>query len=122
MKKISEMTMNELTMCLSKMAEPASNLFRDAAVTEALKEMRDRAPEKCTIEMAFSLFTTIVVPVLTGEKHIQHTHAILAALDGVSAAEIGKRNGLETLKDMFLVFAIDKDVESIFRPCVQARP
>lgn len=121
MKKISEMTMNELTVCLCKLAEPASNLFSDAAVTEALKEMRERAPEKCPLDVAFSLFTTIAVPVLTDEKHAQDTHAILAALDNVSVEDIGSRNGLEVIKDMFLVFAVDKDVETIFRPCAQAR-
>lgn len=121
MKKIAEMTANELIAFICKIAGPAENLFSDGAVMESLKEMKERIPENATVETVFSMFTAIMFPRLTGEAHKKDTFAILAALDGVSVEEIEGRNGLETMRDMFVVFVVDRDVETIFRPCAEAR-
>jgi hypothetical protein len=45
----------------------------------------------------------------------------MAALCEQTAEEVLERNGLEMMRDMFVVFALDKDVESLFRPCNKAR-
>lgn len=121
MKKISEMNANELTTCLCKLAEPSEKLMSDGAVVEALDELRKAIPEKADVATVFSLFTSIVVPRLMDEKHQKDTYAVLAAIDGVAVEEIEKRNGLEVLRDVFVSFVMERDVETIFRPGCEAR-
>lgn len=121
MKKISEMNMAELAACICKLSGPAEKLFSDGAVIDALDDFRKRIPENATIETAFYLFMTAVLPVITGDEHKEHTYAILSALCDQTAAEIEARNGLEVMRDLFVVFAMERDVETIFRPGCQAR-
>ena len=121
MKKIHEMNASELTALICRIAEPAERIFTDGAVINALDTMRTRVPEDVTIELAFSLFVREVVPVLTGESHRKDTYAIMAALCEQTIEEVLERNGIEMMRDMFVVFALDKDVESLFRPCGKAR-
>lgn len=121
MKKIHEMNANELTACICKIAAPAERVFTDGAVIDALDTMRGRIPEDVTIDLAFSLFVRDVVPALTGKEHKDDTYAIMAALCDETVDEVMERNGLEVMRDMFVIFALDKDVEGIFRPCGKAR-
>lgn len=121
MKKISEMTAGELTACICKMAEPAEKLYSDNAVIEALESFRSRIPDNATLETTFSIFTGTMIPVLTGKKHKADVYAILAALCDQTAEEVEKRNGVEVMRDLFIVFALDKDVETLFRPCFETR-
>ena len=121
MKKISEMNACELSSCLCKLAEPADRVLSDSAVIEALDAFRKAIPESADVATVFSLFTTMVVPRLMNEKHQKDVHGILAAIDGVAVEEIQKRNGLETLRDLFVVFAMERDVETIFRPACEVR-
>lgn len=121
MKKIAEMNASELSACLCQIAEPAEKLLSDSAVIEALDGFRKDIPEKSDVATAFSLFTTMVVPKLMDKKHQKDVYSILAAIDGVAVEEIHKRNGLETIRDMFVVFAMERDVETIFRPACEAR-
>lgn len=121
MKKISEMTACELSVCLCKIAEPAEKLLSDSAVIEALDGFRNAIPEKASVSTAFSLFTTMLVPKLMDKKHQKDVYSILAAIDGVTVEDVQKRNGLETVRDMFVVFAMERDVETIFRPACEAR-
>ena len=117
MKKIA----SELSACLCQIAEPAEKLLSDSAVIDALDGFRKDIPEKSDVATAFSLFTTMVVPKLMDKKHQKDVYSILAAIDGVAVEEIHKRNGLETIRDMFVVFAMERDVETIFRPACEAR-
>lgn len=121
MKKISEMTMNELSACLCKIAGPAEKLYSDDAVRDAFDEMRKSMGKKQTVQAAFSLFVTILVPVLTSDVHREDTCAIMAELGQVDAKSISEANGLEMMRDMFRVFVVDGDVEAIFRPCTEVR-
>ena len=121
MKKISEMTACELSVCLCKIAEPAEKLLSDSAVIEALDGFRNAIPEKASVATAFSLFTTMLVPKLMDKKHQKDVYSILAAIDGVTGEDVQKRIGLETVRDMFVVFAMERDVETIFRPACEAR-
>lgn len=121
MKKIANMNACELSVCLCKLAEPAECLFNDGAVVEAMDELRKAIPAKSDIPTVFSLFTAILVPKLMGEKHQEDVYSILAAIDGVTVDEIKERNGLETLRDVFVVFVTERDVETIFRPGCEAR-
>ena len=121
MKRIHEMNAAELTTCICKIAEPSERIFSDGAVIDALDTMRGRVPENVTIETAFGLFAKEVVPVLTGDAHRKDTYEIVAALCEQTVEEVEQRNGLEVMRDMFYIFALEKDVEGIFRPCNQAR-
>ena len=121
MKKISEMNMAELTACICKLSGPAEKLFSDGAVIDALDDFRNRIPENATIETAFSLFMAAVLPVITSDEHKMHTYAILSALCDQPVEGIEARNGLEVMRDLFLVFAMERDVETIFRPGCQGR-
>lgn len=121
MKKIAEMTMNELTACISKLSDPAERLFSDNVVIETLEDFRKQIPEKANVQTAFSLFMSVVLPVLTDEKHKKDTYAILNAMCGEEAMDIEARNGLEVMRDLFVVFALEKDVETLFRPGCEAR-
>lgn len=121
MRKIETMTANELSVCICKMVGPAERLLSDGAVREALDDMRDAIGKEASVEKAFSAFSTILYPVLGGEAHKDDTFEVLAALDGVSADEIANRNGLEVMRDVFIAFVVDKDVQTIFRPCMEAR-
>ena len=122
MKKLSEMTMEELSACLCKMAGPADNLFSDAAVCDAFDTAQKRMPENPTIQAAFSIFTSILVPALMSEKHKGDTYAILSAQSGDSVEEISARNGMEVMKDLFTVFVLERDVQTIFRIGAEVRP
>lgn len=121
MKKIAEMNASELSACLCQIAEPAEKLLSDSAVIEALDGFRNAIPEKASVATAFSLFTTMLVPKLMDKKHQKDVYSILAAIDGVTVEDVQKRNGLETVRDMFVVFAMERDVETIFRPACEAR-
>lgn len=121
MRTIPEMNANDLSVCLCKMADPAERLLSDEAVREAIDNMREHLKDKVTIEKAFSLFTTILYPVLAGDAHKDDTFAVLAALDDVTVEEIGDRNGLEVMRDMFRAFVINTEIVTIFRPCAEVR-
>ena len=122
MKKLAEMTMEELSAYLCKVAGPADNLFSDAAVCAAFDEAQERMPEKPTIQSAFSIFTAVLVPALMSEKHKGDTYAILSAQTGESVEEVVKRNGFEVMKDLFSIFVLERDVQTIFRAGAQVRP
>lgn len=121
MKKIDEMNVNELTACLCKIAEPAEKLFGDMAVLDALDKMKKAIPAQATAKLVFSLFMTIVYPHLMNEHNKESTMKILAGLDGVTVEEIENRNGVKNAGDMFNIFIMDRDVESVFRPACEVR-
>lgn len=121
MRKIEELTAIELSECLCKIAEPAENLFSDVTVRNALDEFKTTMPEKATWKQALSVFASVLYPVLSGEKHRFDVYTILAAIDGVSVAEIENRNGLEVMGNMFKVFVQDGDVQDLFRPVCEIR-
>lgn len=121
MKKLSEMNAREMSVCICKLAENAEKLFNDGAVVEALDALRESFPEETNVPTAFSLFTSILVPKLLSDEHTKETYAILAAIDGVTVEEIEKRNGLEIIRDLFIVFVTERDVETIFRPGCEVR-
>lgn len=120
MKKIDEMTMAELSAFLCKVAGPAENIFTDGAVNEAFDEVAKMLKDKATVENAFSVFCAVLVPVMMG-KHEEDTFTILAALEGVSAAEIKEQNGFDAMRTMFKAFMIDRDIQTIFRPMQKVR-
>ena len=120
MKKIDEMTMAELSSFLCNVAVPAENIFTDGAVTEAFDEVTKLLKDKATVENAFSVFCAVLVPVMMG-KHEEDTFAILAALEGVSVAEIKDKNGFDVMRTMFKAFMIDRDIQTIFRPLQKVR-
>lgn len=121
MKKIHEMPMGDLSVCLCKMAAAADNLFADAAVCEAFDEVKRLIGDEAPANVAVSLFASIMMPVLMNEKHKRDTFAILGALGCGTSDEIEQRNGIEVLHDLFTVFVIDGDVQSLFRPCAEMR-
>ena len=121
MRNIAEMTAIELYECLCKIADPAESLLSDVAVRAAMDEFKKNLPKNVSVEHAFSMFATVLFPVLSGESHRAETYAILAALDGVKVNEIESRNGLEVMRDMFKTFVIDGEVQAIFRPVCEAR-
>lgn len=121
MRNIADMTAIELSDCLCEIAEPAESLFSDASVRNALDELKATLPEQATWKQAFSVFSSVLYPVLSGEKHRADVYAILAAIDGVSAAEIESRNGVEVMGNMFKVFVRDGDLQDMFRPVCEIR-
>lgn len=121
MKKLSEMTMNELSACLCKMASPAQALFSDGMVLEAFDGVQEVLNEQTTVSDALGIFTGVLLPVLTDDKHKADTYAILAAQNGQSVEEIEARNGYEVVRELFSIFMVERDVQTIFRPCAQAR-
>lgn len=121
MRKIAEMTMDELTLALCQMAEPASNIMSDGAVSEAFVEMGKKLNKKASLLQNIAVFTSVLVPVLLGEKHRDDTYAVLAALEGVTVEEIRKQNGIRTVKDLFEVFMINKQTVAAFRADPEVR-
>lgn len=119
MKNITEMTAAELSACIGRIAGPAQRIYSDRATIDALEAFRERMPEKVTAETAMSLFVTTVYPVLTGKEHKKDAYAILEALCEGEKTE--NRNGLEVMRDLFVIFVKDREVEAIFRPGVEAR-
>ncbi len=121
MRKISEMTTDELSVMICDIADPASNIMSDGAVSEAFVEMGKRLNRKATVLQNIAVFASVLVPVLLGEKHRNDTYAVLAALEGKTVDEIRKQNGLKTAKDLFDVFMVNKETVTIFRPDQEAR-
>lgn len=121
MKKISEMNMTDLSAMLCQIAAPAERLFSDGAVCAAFDEMHNRMGDGQTVKTAFSLFATVMMPVLMSEAHKADTCAIMAILCDGDAKAIENANGLETMRDMFRVFVMEGDVEAIFRPGAEIR-
>ncbi len=74
--------------------------------------------EKTTVDTAVSIFAAVLFPVLMSDAHKQDAYAILDAMGAPVKADT---NGLEALRDLFVVFIRDRDVESLFRPCAEAR-
>lgn len=120
MKKLSEMTANELLTCIAEVADPAERIYSDCAVIEALDEYTKKLQEKPDATKALSLFTKILLPKLMG-KHSDDAYTIVGALNGKTAEEIGAANGRDVLRDMFVIFGLERDIEGLFRPCCEAR-
>ena len=116
MRKIAEMTTDELAVAICQLAVPASNIMSDGAVSEAFVEMGKKLDKKATLLQNIAVFASVLVPVLLGEKHRQDTYAVLAALEGKTVDEIRKQNGFKTAKDLFEVFFTSRETMTIFRP------
>ena len=121
MKKIAEMTTDELAVCLCKAAEPISNLMEDEEVTTAFADLAKKMDGKGSVIGMFGAFVSVVVPALLGETHREDTYALLSAVDGKSVAEIKKQNGIKTAKDVWSLFMTDVDMVSMFRPGEEVR-
>lgn len=121
MRKITEMTTDELAIAICQMAEPASNIMFDGAVSEAFVEMSKKLDKNSTLLQNIAVFASVLVPVLLGDKHRQDTYAVLAALEGKTVDNIRRQNGLKTAKDLFEVFMSNKDTAVIFRPDQEVR-
>lgn len=121
MRKIAEMTTDELAQALCQMAEPASNIMSDGAVSEAFVEMGRKLNKKATILQNIAVFASVLVPVLLGEKHRLDTYKVLAALEGVTVEEICKQNGFKTAKDLFEIFMTNRQTVAAFRADPEVR-
>lgn len=121
MKKLSEMTTTEFGTCVAKIAECAERLFSDGAVCEALDTLAQKMGDKTRVDRAVALFTAELFPLLTGEKHKADTYTIMEALGCGKAEEMGDKNGIEMLRDLFCVFVRDGEVAAIFRPGAEVR-
>ena len=121
MKKIAEMTTEELAVCLCKAAQPIANLMEDEEVTSAFSDLAKKMDGKGSLIGMFGAFVSVVVPALLGEKHREDTYALLAAVEGKGASEIKKQNGIKTAKDVWSLFMTDVDMVSMFRPGEEAR-
>lgn len=115
MRKIAELTTDELALALCQMAEPASNIMSDGAVSDAFVEMGKKLNKNATMLQNIAVFASTLVPVLLGEQHRQDTCAILAAISGKTVDDIRKQNGFKTAKDLFEVFMVSKETPAIFR-------
>ena len=97
MAKLLEKNGAEMCSALVSLAAPIRSFLDDPDVSEAFR--------KCTkkgIDNKLSGFLTIyadMVPHLFGDKHLKDTIAILAVIEGKSAREMLKMNGVELMKD-----------------------
>lgn len=115
-KKLSEMNSNELAIALCKLAEPASNLFGDQDVIDALRQLAD-AKETCgTVMQLMAKAVGIFAPVILGEKHRNDVFQIVAAVRGVDVEVICKQNGLQTVREIVQILFQDIDAIAFFRP------
>ena len=89
------------------------------------EELRTRIQNACDTVMAAEAELTEIDSRFGDADHgftmAKVCNAILAAIDGVTVEDIKGKNGLETLRDVFIVFVTERDVETIFRPGCEAR-
>ena len=116
MKKISEMSTDELGAFLCEVAEPVSNLVTDAEVIEALTDMARKMQGYKSMFVVFGLFGSTVIPIMLGKKHKEDTYKILAAVGGKTVDEIRNQNGLKTAKEVWELLMTDRDMGDMFRP------
>lgn len=121
MRKIAEMNTDEMAIAICQMAEPVSNIMSDGMVSDAFVEMSKKLNKNSTLLQNIAVFTSVLVPVLLGEKHRNDTYAVLAALEGTTVENIRKQNGIKTAKDLFDVFMANKETTTIFRPDQEVR-
>ncbi len=119
MRNLSDLTGSELSKCLCALVVPAEKVFSDCAVTQALDAYRSAIEEKTSFDRGFSLFVTMLFPVLM--KHEDEVYAILGAMNDVSGEEIKQRNGVEMMRDMLKAFVLDGELAGIFRPGCEIR-
>lgn len=121
MKKINELTAEELAVVLCEIANPVGNIFSDAAVSDAFVQMSKRLDKNASVLQNIAIFAATIPPILLGAAHKDDTFAILAALDGKTADEVRAQNGFKTIRDLFEVFMTDKDASVIFRSSQEVR-
>ena len=124
MKNFNEMNAEVLMDCIAKLSDPAERIFMDGAVIDALdsyrKQMTPAEGEKVNVDKAFSLFVKMVMPVLMG-AHKADTYDIMGVMRDQTADEVKQSNGGEVMRDIFVVFALQRDVEGLFRPGCEVR-
>lgn len=121
MKKISKMNGNELSVCMAKIAPCADAIFSDGAVSGAIDSLAAKMGKGIAADKAVAWFSGELFPLLTGEKHREDTYTIMEALGYGEASKMGEKNGIELLRDLFVIFVKDAEVTTIFRPGAEVR-
>lgn len=116
MKKLAELNVDEMTLLMCRVAEPAGNLFADGAVIAAFVDVAKVLQEANFRLAGIAYFASKIIPVLLGDAHKEDTLAILAAFDGRPVDELRKQNGLKTMKGLYQIFMEDQDAINFFRP------
>lgn len=108
--KISQMTNDQATDAMIKLAQPVSNILEDEESKPLLEEL-SKGKEKSTTELVASLLPKFVRFGMS--KHRNDLYAIVAALALKPVAEVGKMNFLETVK--ILRDSFDDDLRDFFK-------
>ena len=109
--RLSEMNGDQLAVCLSIITEPAERIVEDDEVIEKIKgcmTVNEKGQKYLDIPRA----VLRLIPVLLG-KHKVDTFTILGAMNGRTAEDVSKQNGLKMVADIKAVF--DRDLLDFFK-------
>ena len=115
-KKLSEMTSEELAVALCKMAQPIADIFGDPDVAEFFSQgvkLREESPSQMVY---MTRLVALAAPVILGEKHRNDVFAILAAIKGVEVEAVRDQPGMQTVNEVVQILMTDTDMMTFFRP------
>ena len=99
MAKLLEMNGAELASALVNISGILKRFIEDEQFAEVFKRATEKGVQMNTNDIL--MVYTDLVPLLFGEKHLKDTISILAAIEGTSAKEMLKMNGIELMKDAY---------------------
>lgn len=110
--KLSEMNTVQLSKALCELTAPIGNLLKDKALTDAVAGALQKQEGPKTVGEQLSDGLNALAPMLLG-NHLEDVCAIAAALNGKTAADVKKQNGLVTVRE--LADCIDGDLIGFFK-------
>jgi len=97
MAKLLEKSGAEMCAALVSIAGPIKSFLEDEEIAKTFKACTAKG-YKSELSNILAIYADMV-PLLMGEKHLKDTIAILAAVEGKSAKDMLRMNGVELMKD-----------------------
>lgn len=97
--KLSQMTTEQITACLCRIAPALENIAMDEKINECFKRVAKKEEsarsnvQRCAVML--STFASLLL-----DKHKDDTFAVLAAINGKTAEEIRAQNGMQTIREV----------------------
>lgn len=97
MAKLLEKNGAEMASALVALATPIRNFLEDAEFMDAFRRCTKKGVRN-KLEGVLTIYADMT-PLLFGDKHVQDTMAIIAVVEGVTAREMLKMNGVDMIAD-----------------------
>ena len=108
--KISEMTNDQATQAMIKLAQPIANIMDDPNAELFFKDMADQKDKKLINSISYMLPKAVAFCM---KDHKQDMYAIISALTMIPVGKVGAMNFMQTVKE--LKESIDEEFLGFFK-------